>query len=883
MGRMFLRSFVLISILGGATAAAVELPEVGWLALFESGESGVATHASSAAFALEPGEALHPELDAEGWRAIYMAELELQESGRYRFGIEVLGGTGEAWVMDATGRPVTKVESDGGGELVVGEWFESGADALSLRLVYTRRDAGRAKLRLFWEMARENRKGFRMEPVPTSFVRPAQVNFETALVARRGRAMFETKGCSACHAAPASVVGVRRAPDLTEVGARASAEWMARWIAEPILVRRYADMPDVVGDEGEARDIASFLASLNERPVEGEEPAASAPDDATLEEGRALFHGVGCVACHGALVPAAELHPGMGLSSAMPEVDVPAPFGDLRGKWAAGALASFLVDPLASYPDGRMPSLALSEEEAAAIAAYLADHWGARAGEPATPASSGDPERGRALAIERGCAACHELGDVAFESTATPLAALEPWKGCLDPSDEASPRFDLTPEDHRALTLGIRSLQNAKGHPAPIDELHRTLEQMNCTACHVNDGLGGVPGDLRLYFTSEGDEVDLGDEGRFPPLITDAGHKLTTSWLRRLLLEGATSRPYMSARMPQFGEGVAHVPGALARVEGLFPDTDATEPEVTDALVADGRSVMGRDSLGCVACHVYRDYPPSGSPGLDITQFGERLRYEWYREFVADPMRYRPGTRMPAFGRGGISTLKTLYDGDLAAQADAMWAYFSLGEFMPAPDGVEPAQVLQVEVAERPVVLRTFLEHSGSRGIAVGFPNGVHFGFDATRCRLSEVWGGDFLDAAGAWAGRGGAAAGGQGGGLWLAGESAALRLGTGDVEPRFHGYRLDPGGVPTFEYSLGELRVRERFHAERAGGLRVLRELRFTGAPPGETLWLESDGRWSVADSSGIAANSGTAESSDSASVVFESPEASLTLELSL
>jgi len=646
-------------------------------------------------------------------------------------------------------------------------------------------------------------------------------------------------------------------------------------------------MPDLVEDEAVARDIASYLASLNGTGAGdgGELGAEPGADDAELAHGRELFHKVGCVACHGALVSASELHPGMGLANERPEVEVAAPLGDLRGKWSGKALASFLQDPLASYPDGRMPSLALDEEEASAIAAYLTDHWGARAPETASgSAPHGDPERGRALTRQLACAACHELGEVEFDRPATPLAELRPSKGCLDPSDEASPRFDLPPEDYRALTLGIRSLQNAKGHPAPIDDLYRTLQQTNCTACHVNDGLGGVPADLRLYFTSEGDDVDLGDEGRFPPLITDAGHKLTTAWLRRLLLEGATSRPYMSARMPQFGARVAHVPAGLAVAEGIFPDTDAVEPEVTDAFVADGRSVMGRDSLGCVACHVYQDYPPSGSPGLDITQFGERLRYEWYREFVQEPMRYRPGTRMPAFGRGGVSTLKTLYDGDLAAQADAMWAYFALGEFMPAPEGVEPAQVLQVEVAERPIVLRCFLEHSGSRGIAVGFPNGVHFGFDATRCRLTEVWGGDFLDAAGAWAGRGGTVAGGQGGRLWLAGDASALRLEGAAEEPRFRGYRLDASGVPTFEYSVGAMQVRERFHAERSGGLRVTRDLQFSGASPGAALLVEADdGRWRIASSSGVRPEPEDPEDPGGTRVVFESAEASLTLELSL
>ena len=48
--------------------------------------------------------------------------------------------------------------------------------------------------------------------------------------------------------------------------------------------------------------------------------------------------------------------------------DVPAPFGDVRKKWRPRALSELLRDPATTYPDGRMPSLGLSDSEADLLA-----------------------------------------------------------------------------------------------------------------------------------------------------------------------------------------------------------------------------------------------------------------------------------------------------------------------------------------------------------------------------------------------------------------------------------------------------------------------------------------------------------------------------------
>jgi hypothetical protein len=255
---------------------------------------------------------------------------------------------------------------------------------------------------------------------------------------------------------------------------------------------------------------------------------------------------------------------------------------------------------------------------------------------------------------------------------------------------------------------------------------------------------------------------------------------------------------------------------------------------------------MGRDAMACVACHVFADRPADGTPGTDLTRFAERLRYEWFRAFLLDPARYKPGTRMPAFGAGGRSSFRSVYSGDMLAQIDAMWSYFALGEFMPVPAGLEPSDAMLLEVEGRPRVFRSFLEGAGSRGIAVGFPIGVHYAFDAQDVRLVDAWRGSFLDASGAWASRGGDVTDGRGPVLWTALPGPPLAIGARPREwpqkasapsaYRFEGYRLDAAGVPELRYSIEGVSVLDRIEPRLDA---LVRRITLSGVPAGSPVWL--------------------------------------------
>jgi hypothetical protein len=248
------------------------------------------------------------------------------------------------------------------------------------------------------------------------------------------------------------------------------------------------------------------------------------------------------------------------------------------------------------------------------------------------------------------------------------------------------------------------------------------------------------------------------------------------------------------------------------------------------------------------------------------------VRYDWYRRWLEQSQRMQPGTRMPSVFLNGKSTLDHVLGGRGDDQAEAIWAYLSLGPTLPLPDGLEPPRGLVLTVKERPILLRTFMPDAGSRAVAVGFPGGVSAAFDAATCRLAYAWSGNFLDASPVWDGRGGNPARVLGPRFWAAPAGCPVGVTTSNEPPdfaarandpayggrmpegkvydgparlRFDGYATDKAGVPTFRYRLtagdDTVRVRERAAPLRsAGGVGINRRFDLE-IPADQNVWLRA------------------------------------------
>lgn len=632
--------------------------------------------------------------------------------------------------------------------------------------------------------------------------------------------MLGELNCTACHAATQQQrawLSPKVAPTLQDVGSRTDPEWLKKFLASPNAAKQGATMPDLLhGNVEQAEALTHYLLSLSKPNVR-----RVLPDKAAVARGENLFHSVGCVACHapqnGAALPAEFV--------ALPR---------MAEKWGHDGLRKFLLDPLASRPGGRMPSLHLTDREASDIAHYLLRETK----EPtAFVVDAAKAEQGRGLYAAMNCAVCHEQKPL---SEAAPmLAALDPWRGCLaeKPSGKAVD-YHLNPPQRAALRDALTQLNTPTlSAPSPKQRVAHTMATFRCTACHVRDGGGGVSPERDAFFTANVD--DLGDEGRIPPNLDGVGDKLRPEWLAKVVGEGVSVRPYVNTRMPKFGEtNVGHLAELFVSLDRHATPL-ASVPDKPEAQREEGRRLVGAIGLSCIACHRFNRQPAHTMQVFDLRSVTERLNEDWFRRFLRDPNKFNVGTRMPSLWPGGRSLIATVLGGDTDRQHAALWTYLAGGAKAKFPEGLN-RQNMELIVGGEAVVYRGKLWEAGFRAIATGYPGQLNAAFDAEQMRLALVWRGRFLNVSPHWSVQGmgkirplenDAVVLPQGSPFAVLANNATPWPGESsrDLGMKFIGYQLDSLRRPTLLYRFGEMRV-EDFVSPAGTGLH--RTMKFSAVP---------------------------------------------------
>ena len=656
-------------------------------------------------------------------------------------------------------------------------------------------------------------------------------------------------GCAACHD-DLQAAGVRAAPDLRLSVGNMKAEFLSSYLASPHSAQPDSRMPDLLAGLAPeeralaATELAAFLRSTATTGQSAVEPARGSGDE-SAKRGDQLYHELGCVMCHGARRAGPN-------SSSLPSApDGARSLDHVEAKYTPQGLASFLGDPLAHRPAGLMPNMHLNRGEARDLATYLSPGSAASVAGPAAPDAElirGGRERFRAL----NCASCHSGVDDAAPTGAGPALA-NPSGGCLADAPKAGvPHYHLSEERRAALRSSITTLGATRSLAEQVDD---TFTAFRCTACHERAGVGGVPADLDGFLAT--DEPDLGEYARRPPRLDGVGGKLRLSWLERVLYDGASVRPYMHTRMPVFGaENLAHLPALLEEVDAQAPleFVKATGEHARPA--RDGaQKLLGVTGLGCVSCHVFNTKAAPSFQGLDLITTPERLRERWLKEFLIAPQSKLPGIVMPESWSGGVAAYDSILDGDTDKQISAIWHYLTLGRSARDPVGIAQPR-WDVNVEDKPLVYRGRSRVAGFRGVAVGFPEGIHFAFDANNGALAAIWKGDFVSVN--WNGQGAGDFNPRARAIELARDTAQLKdvdeettwplrpittkeepINADPTYPRQHGYRFrgyhqDPQGIPTLRYLLHDVLIEDRALPVNAGErLTLKRQLTFNAESP--------------------------------------------------
>lgn len=789
---------------------------IGVTAKLTSGSTTVRRRMPALSFTVDVDESLDERLPAGVFEGEFEVTFQPGAVRMGRIGAEITGGT---LVVRRDGERVIDGEYAGAeSRVVLSEPLFLPPRPVTFTFEFNRDPEGLASLRALWQP----------ENSTAPLALPSTGGALFADDAARGLAVVQQFNCAACHISDDAdlqrLLSANAAPVLDDVGARARPEWIRQWITDPQSQKRDVAMPALFHSDNVDReaidDLSHFVASLGG-------PLNATPDSPSTDlvnTGMVLYHQVGCVACHGPLETLDTLPGRQARGSALQSTYTP--LGPLASKTTVDDLAAFLRDPVRFRPSGRMPSQRLTMIESQAIASYLIDRDRRERGSLGFESFVVDEARaarGRKFFMETGCANCHDvtyndtmlepaLQTASLERIAEIAAGADTLPGCLSTTPpKSAPRFRITPFQRDSIVAFLSSLLDRESPISAHDRLAATIDRLNCLACHTFHGGGGPERGVAAYFTTVG-EVDLGDEGRLPPDLSDVGAKLNRLWFHQLLGEGAVSRPYMATRMPQFGrDNVAELPELFEAAAGVDGQPD-DGPEFELAAAGIGRRLTGATGLNCIQCHSIAGRESTDTAGPDLTAMPERLTYDFFRRWLHDPKLLSPGTRMPTFFLNNLGNPE-YYGGDAEQQIAALWAYLQQGDMLPLPEGLPDPESFVLDVVDEPLVFRTFMMEIGPRAIAVGFPEQVHCAFDAQTCRLGAAWEGRFLSAQGAWGGRGGSETNPAKGYSWSAPHGPMFVIADQMPAPwpgvvaegsvRFIGYELDDVQRPTFNYQV--------------------------------------------------------------------------------
>ena len=483
---------------------------------------------------------------------------------------------------------------------------------------------------------------------------------EDAYLARGGLILLNELNCVACHSPPEAMkgqlVGVE-GTNLDGVGTRLDFLDLEIMIRNPRFVKKDTSMPSLFAgpdrDLTEVEAIKHYLASMTY-----EMPDYKRGD---IEAGRQLYHRIGCVACH---APEVGFRPeGLPETAEIELAGLPSVPMNLADLYDLDALTHFLLRPNEHRPSGRMPDFQLSEKEASDVAAYLKAGPDLFLPDNVTEALTGNDEfelsatmaeKGKELFAAKNCIACHSIPGLEEkrEPIARGLVELDAAsrEACLSarPVSGGVPFYGLDEVQKRAITEALKRLKDSEG-ALDLAEVDWRMKQLNCYACHERDGVGGVETAREVYFGFEQeDAIKLGRWGHLPPAIDAIGAKLTPEWMGRALLGrngGSRVRPYMSGRMPVYGE--AHVAPLMEELKRV--DTIEAQPKrgVSVAPAKRGEALFGESGKNCIQCHSLGAQKSTEFPGIDLSFVTERLEWDYFFQVVSDPQSIHPGSPMP--------------------------------------------------------------------------------------------------------------------------------------------------------------------------------------------------------------------------------------------
>lgn len=522
-----------------------------------------------------------------------------------------------------------------------------------------------------------------------------------------GRELFESVGCLACHSVGGR--GSRFAPDLTRVGEKVRPAYLREWLRNPPGVQQGATMPNLRLTDSEIAKLTAYLTTLRQQaslPPLDFDPG----DQALAARGKALITRYNCFGCH--RIPGLEGRPSLvpDLTTVGSKLIEEFDFGLKRKPILAGVglhdqrnnveqarfawIYTKLKDPR-GYDEGRykkpeeslrMPNFRLPDAEARTIATFLAgltaDSMPAEFREPASE-RSGALAAGAEVVRKYNCTGCHAFG---VEQVVLRDGTL--LEGSTKLREEGSLFFLLW---HDSSDLGrsageivaVAEKDVLTHSPAPGGDIvpivvERVLQKQGLS-------LDQAQQDPAMLVKAE--------EARAfaPPVLYGEGKKVRPAWLFDFLSRPVTLRPWLGIRMPSFPlteqetrtlvryfAAVDRQAYPFEREEDRDPEVLASREAASPGYLARAQRLFSHSDVNCSSCHVRGVIKPQGDASgwaPDLSLAHQRLRPTWIADWLTDPQRLYPGTKMPTFFPAGEPRYQEVFPGEPAAQIRALRDY----------------------------------------------------------------------------------------------------------------------------------------------------------------------------------------------------------------
>lgn len=460
-----------------------------------------------------------------------------------------------------------------------------------------------------------------------------------------GLSLIERAGCYGCHDIKKYENWPKSGPSLEYIGSKLSKDWAYRWIENPKAIRHNTWMPSyfnqsnnndpeaMARSEQEINAMVEYLFTIS-KPYQ----INPMPKSGDIKKGKELVESIGCMACHD--MSATQSKEPRTVDSLHQEFG-PNLIG-LGSKTTPGWLYQWLKDPSRYHSGTRMPSLRLSDQEAADISAYLSTDQGPQNIQPKP-----------------------EVNDQALNEIV------------LD--------FLKKSESTNSAQVKLNTMdQTTKLNYAG----QKLIREYGCFSCHNITG----------YENDKPIGVELTEEGSKSIARLDFGfvhiEHSKLAWFKQKLLDprifdkGRVLAPLEHIKMPNFNFTDEEADAITTVLLGMVKDKpNASKMAATSTkslFINEGQKTIRQ--LNCQACHIIEDQGGSvqgsiidwlvsyeGKSNSDATAIvssysppslkgeGAKIQAQWLFEFLHSPVTIRPwiSVRMPTYRYHGgeINTL----------------------------------------------------------------------------------------------------------------------------------------------------------------------------------------------------------------------------------